>query len=72
MKPREKVVHYIMRQLYEPDAAPVFVDRPGKRGGGWHYGVEHLRELLDYLYDGPPEWEKEKLNNLDWWKERYR
>lgn len=54
MKTREEVARFIEAQL--KDEAP-----PVAREAGWHYGKCRLRQLMDFIYEGPPQSEQEKL-----------
>lgn len=58
MKTREEVVAVVKKQLNGPDTSNGI--RFGKtpvdgrfKAGQFHYGVQELRELLDFIY-GPP------------------
>jgi hypothetical protein len=55
MKTREEVVHLIKNQF--DGATPVYAQKLP-----WHYGYLELRELLDFIYDGPPTKPEEELN----------
>ena len=55
MKSREEAVKLIILQMKEesPNSHPM--------KGCWHYGFTDLRELLDFIYEGEPKTEEEKL-----------
>ena len=53
MKTRREFVEFI---TYQRDR-----NNTREKGGAWHYGVVELRELADFLYDGPPTEHVEKL-----------
>ena len=54
METREKAVRLIESQ---------FIDQKvyREKGGGWHYGLQELRELMDFIYNSEPLNDKEKL-----------
>jgi len=54
MKSREQSVALIHEQLNR-------VTEWGR--GGWHYGREELRELMDFIYEGWPENDKELIKD---------
>ncbi len=31
----------------------------------WHYGMQEIRELMDFIYEGKPESDDENITNLD-------
>ena len=47
MKTREEIAKFIEGQFDHtvPDPCPQ---------GGWHYGKCELRQLMDFIFDGPP------------------
>lgn len=53
---RAKAAEFAKRQ-FESDYNPTLV--PGK--GPWHYGKVEIRELLDFIYGGPPRSKRERL-----------
>jgi len=52
MKTRKEVVELVQKQL-----TGMFDSNLNKYA--WHYGIVELRELLDFIYEGPPETEEE-------------
>lgn len=52
---REEVVKFIERQLHYSYKCP------REKGIQFHYGKQELRELLDFIYGGPPATDSEKL-----------
>ena len=61
MRTRKEVVELIGRQM---DRGPARREKPTC----WHYGIVELRELLDFIYGGPPENEDEELRRASWRK----
>jgi hypothetical protein len=49
IKTREEAARYIERQLDYKSGYTVSVTKEC-----WHYGKCELRDLLDFVYDGPP------------------
>lgn len=68
MKTRKEVAALVRRQLREgPDTSENY--RQGKtlldgrpKGSQLHYGRQELRELLDFIYGGPPENDDERVD----------
>ena len=59
MKSRADVVRFMNDQLHVCGAdAPL-----GEKGRQWHYGRQELKQLLDYLYGGPPQHPDDELRN---------
>lgn len=58
MKTREEAVAFIRSQFDAPvDAGPDRTNLTATRrpkGYAWHYGRQELRELLDFIYESPP------------------
>ena len=55
MKARIQAVEFIVKQLtYETEAS--------SNKSQHHYGREELKELLDFIYEGKPETEEEKIS----------
>ena len=52
---REKVARFIECQFIEDDCSR-------EKGGQWHYGLQDLRELMDFIYNSEPLNDKELLN----------
>ncbi len=68
MKTRSEVVAFIHNT--DPRIAiPNLNLRNRYKGKGekaaWHYGVCELRQLLDFIYDGPPLSKEEELKGID-------
>ena len=57
---RDAAVAFIQEQFARPSP-------PGKHGRA-HYGLVELRELLDFIYGGPPETPVEALD-IETWKQ---
>lgn len=55
MKTRIEVVEFLLEQL----RFDWMCGRP--KHGRFHYGVQELRELLDFIYEQEPQTDKEKL-----------
>lgn len=55
MKGREEVARFIEQQMGKYS--------PPKYTAGNHYGWQHARALMDFIYEGEPQNEKEFLNN---------
>jgi len=58
MKTRAEIARYIERQLdwrHKPKL---------EKGSKHHYGLQELRELLDFAFDSPPQTEEEKIRNI--------
>lgn len=53
MQSREKVCRFIENQFKEDDCS--------LKKNAWHYGLQDLRELLDFIYGGKPKIDKNKL-----------
>jgi hypothetical protein len=71
VKTRTEVVAYINEHWDKDDLPPIpqriqsynkWRADPSIKGA-WHYGKSDLRNLLDFIYEGPPTDEKE---NLTW------
>lgn len=68
MKTRKEVAALVRRQLREsPDTSENYCQgktpldaRP--KGSQLHYGRQELRELLDFIYGGPPENDDERVD----------
>ncbi len=56
MKSREEAVKFI--ESYDVNHLA------GSRKHGWHYGMMEVRALLDFLYNGEPKTDEEKLTRL--------
>lgn len=59
MKSREDVVAFIEEQFKWDHECSL------EKGHQTHYGRQELRELLDFLYGGPPENEEQRLHKVD-------
>ncbi len=57
-KSRYEVARFIEKQLHANHS----LSRVKQRA--WHYGIQELRELMDYLFDGPPEYESDGIRKL--------
>lgn len=55
MRTRAEAVALIREQLHED------YDPPITEKGCWHYGRYELRKLLDFIYDGEPKSDNEKI-----------
>jgi hypothetical protein len=54
LKTREEVARFVERQLG--------IETCGReKGDKYHYGLQELRELMDFVYGGPPENEGQAL-----------
>lgn len=51
MKTRQEAAAFIQRQLDETDLITI-LGRP--KPTAYHYGKQELRDLLDFIYEGPP------------------
>lgn len=63
MKTKTDAVALVHQQLScpsgtDPGGTPL-VKRP--KGRQWHYGKQELRELLDFIYGGPPQQDEETI-----------
>ena len=56
MKGRAEVARFMEHQFSRKEW-------PLDKGSFTHYGRQELRELLDYIYDGKPSCEEEKVHN---------
>lgn len=56
MKPRTVVAYFINRQLGYTYTCP------REKGNQHHYGRQELRELLDFIYGGPPTKSDEEID----------
>lgn len=63
MKTRKEAVELIKKQFTEgrPEDKTFFGKRP--KGNQFHYGRQELRDLLDYIYGGPPSNESEEIRS---------
>ena len=65
MKSRAEVADLVRQQLEDtPDTSAgrhngVTILKGRRKAHHWHYGLQDLRELMDFIYDGPPDDEKE-------------
>ena len=59
MNPREEAARLIEQQLANKTKASDPATNSPKRAN--HYGLYELRELLDFIYEGPPRSESEKI-----------
>ena len=58
MKTRREAARFIEKQLNnDTDDLPSLMDKYGRH----HYGAQELRQLLDFIYDGPPALESERI-----------
>lgn len=57
IKKRSEVAKFINDQVSA-------INVPEKHGA-FHYGMVELRQLMDYLYDGPPESEDELIKQSE-------
>ena len=57
MKPRREAVRMIERQLSG--------EQESSRYSLFHYGIVELRDLMDFIYGGPPKIKQDELNP-DW------
>jgi hypothetical protein len=57
LKPREKVASFINAQLKDL-SEEMFV----RKGRKHHYGIQELRDLLDFLYESKPTKESEYIS----------
>jgi hypothetical protein len=51
MRSREEVARYVENQF---DAYGGYIC-PLEKADCWHYGKQEVRDLLDYIYGGPPQ-----------------
>jgi hypothetical protein len=59
MKTREAAVKFITNQLdYDYQCGR-------EKAGAVHYGLQDLRELMDFIYGGPPQTSAEELTKPD-------
>lgn len=58
LKPREEVASFINAQLN--DYTEEMFERKGRKH---HYGVQELRDLLDFLYESKPTKESEYIKS---------
>ena len=58
MEAREKAARFIECQFIKDDCSRV-------KGHQWHYGLQDLRELMDFIYNSEPLNDKEKLNKKE-------
>ena len=59
MKSREEVARFIEKQMHHSHRCPL--PKPNTH----HYGLQELRELMDFIYDAEPT-EAEKINREKW------
>ena len=57
VRSREEVARFIERQF----AIPHRIEVEGRRGPKYKYGVVDLRDLLDFIFGGPPANDAENL-----------
>lgn len=57
MKTREEVANFVNAQLHYTH------DCKFPKGEAWHYGIQELRELMDFIYESEPT-ESEKIKRL--------
>ena len=57
-KSRYEVARFIERQLH------IKHKLSRVKQEAWHYGIQELRELMDYLFDSPPEYESDGIRKL--------
>ena len=55
MKTREEVSQFIAQQMH------VRYECSREKGEQYHYGLQELRELMDFIYDGTPTTDSEML-----------
>jgi len=70
MKTRVEVAKFINYQLEEDfnkDSSEQYECKKEK-GRQWHYGIQELRELLDFIYEKEPETEEEKIYKITKYK----
>lgn len=60
MRTREEVARFIEAQM-DDDSAAICVAKDSRV----HYGLVELRWLMDFLYDGEPQTDEEKLGRQD-------
>jgi hypothetical protein len=58
MKTREAAARFIERQLHWTHKCSI------SKPSNWHYGLQELRELMDFIYESPPT-EAERITKLD-------
>ena len=58
MKSREETVKFIN------DGTGYETVKSRNKGSQWHFGKQDLRELLDFIYEGEPEKETEKITSI--------
>lgn len=56
MKTREEAARFAQKLL--DDGLP-----DSRKLGAWHFGRVELRELLDFIFEGPPSNSAEKIHN---------
>lgn len=56
MKTREEIAKFMEGQLDGSIPLPVT-----RQGYGWHYGKCGLRQLMDFIFDGPPTCKAEEV-----------
>lgn len=61
MRTREEAVKFVTKQF--DDVNPT----ERNKGGQVHYGLQELRDLMDFLYEQEPQSEAEQLNAKTWW-----
>ncbi len=67
MKTRSEVVKFIHNTDPGMTIPDLNFKNPYKGEGeksAWHYGVCELRQLLDFIYNGPPLSKKEELKGI--------
>jgi len=57
MKTREEAARFFENQM---DAS--YKSDLDSKHGAWHYGLQEMKNLLDYLYEGTPANKDEKIN----------
>ena len=66
MKSRKEAADLVRKQLLGPNTSDghskAKTPLDGRmKAGQWHYGKQELRELLDFIYGGPPESDEERV-----------
>ena len=65
MRPREEVARFIEKQLHDSSYE---CSRP--KPNTHHYGMQELRELMDFIYGGEPT-EAERIRNWSYRWEKF-
>jgi len=66
MKTRKEAADLVHQQLMGPNESDDYFNAKtpldGRlKGSQWHYGKQELRELLDFIYGGPPQSDDERV-----------